>query len=354
MGTATVLLLSFLLFYFPTVFNFLSERHAPPAMWKINMVMATCYTFLFCINYFLMIPRFIFGEGRRVWFYVLNGVMIVALLCVVPLWFESHGGLPGPGPGDYPRESPSIGRLMMHYTRFALRDSVMMVLSVGLAYALRLSREREKFRHRELELDAERRSLELRSLKMQLNPHFLFNSLNNIYSLIAINPAEAQEALHDLSGMLRYMIYDAGAAGVPLSKEIDFVEDFVRLSALRLGDEVDLRCETDKAGTEQLTIAPLLLLTLVENAFKHYASTAEGAYIHIKVKADGDWVECRVENSCLSDGESGAGGVGINNIERQLALLYPGSYSLEQQHSEGRHKAILRLRREVLIKPDTD
>lgn len=207
--TATVLLLSFLLFYFPSVVAFLSETHAPPHMRMINTVMATIYTAIFCINYFLIIPATLFGRGSRAWFYILNGIMMFTALCVIPVWLESQGGVPQPPPG---REAGKAG--VMDYLRFALRDSVMMVLAVVLAYALQLSHEREKVRNRELELDAERRRVELRSLKMQLNPHFLFNSLNNIYALISISPERAQEALHDLSGMLRYMIYDASAPGV--------------------------------------------------------------------------------------------------------------------------------------------
>lgn len=360
-GAATVVLLSFLLFYFPSVITILSEHHTPPEITRMNIAMSTTYTAIFCLNYFLIIPKSLFGHGRKLWFYIGNAVIIVLGLCVLPVWFESHGGLPRPRHDIGELRTPA--RLVMDYLRFAIRDGVMMILSIALAYALQLSKEREYLRRRELELDAAHRRIEIRGLKMQLNPHFLFNSLNNIYALISISPERAQEALHDLSGMLRYMIYSASAAGVPLVKEMAFIDDFVRLSCLRMSNTVKIDCKIDRSGADGLIIAPLLFLTLVENAFKHYALDPNGkGYISVEISAGEEEVTCRVENSkrrqagprlsknteAETTATDGGSGIGLSNVRRQLRLLYPDAHTLDLTDASNRFIATLRISRHVL------
>lgn len=209
----------------------------------------------------------------------------------------------------------------------------MMILSVALAYAMRLSKAREEMRNRVLELEAERRSSELMNLKAQLNPHFLFNSLNNIYALIGINPDKAQQSLHELSSMLRFMIYDSESESVPLSKEMQFISDFSRLMSLRLNPSVELTCNLPEIHDNSFHIAPLLILTLVENAFKHVAVIDGKGLININITIEEEKLVCKVENTFIpekSDSlEKGASGVGLKNIEKQLHLLYPNSYQLK-------------------------
>lgn len=334
-----MILLSLLLFYLPPVLSVFSRNTEPTSWIMLNVIMATFYSAVFCLNYFLIVPRTMIHADRKAIFFLVNLVMIMVICSFAPLWFESRGGIPGP---PHLRREPST---WMHhflgYFRFVIRDAIMMVLAAGLAYALRLSSEREKMRRRELELNAERRQLELRSLKAQLNPHFLFNSLNNIYALIAISPERAQNALHDLSGMLRFMIHDAASSLVPLRKELNFISDYVRLMRLRLGASVSLDSEIDGSGGENLSIAPLLFLTVVENAFKHERHDDGKGFIRIVISAAGDEVTCTVRNSC--SGQSAASperstpesGVGLKNVERQLKLLYPGAHSFSTGCEEG-------------------
>ena len=117
------------------------------------------------------------------------------------------------------------------------------------------------------ELEKGRVEAELKSLKNQLNPHFLFNTLNNIYSLIAFNPETAQHAVHDLSRLLRYILYENNQNRVPLAKEIEFIDNYIALMKIRLPQEVIV--ETEIYAERNVEIAPLLFITLVENAFKH-------------------------------------------------------------------------------------
>lgn len=179
-GTATVILLSFLLFIFHPCRLFWQGTW-PDRFIIVNIAMGTLYTAVFCVNYFWLVPKFLIRSERKFLYFLINFLMIVALCSIVPLIMEMNESLLGLRRHRHIHQ-PDTARLIMGYLRFLVRDGVMMILAAGLAYALRLSNERERMRRRELELNAERRQIELQSLKAQLNPHFLFNSLNNIYA----------------------------------------------------------------------------------------------------------------------------------------------------------------------------
>ncbi len=327
-GTAAVILLAFLLFYLPSMLSILSHDKKPNDIMRLNVLMANCYAGIFCINYFLLVPKIIIRKESKPLFFFLNFLLIAALCSLIPIWFLTNGGLPVPR--HLENSTLTAGQLFMAYFRFIIRDGVMMILSVALAYAMRLSKAREEMRNRVLELEAERRNTELMNLKAQLNPHFLFNSLNNIYALIAIDAEKAQQSLHELSSMLRFMIYDSESKSVPLGKEMQFISDYTRLMSLRLNPSVSLSCGLPEFHDNSLQIAPLLILTLVENAFKHVAVVDGKGFINISISVEDGKLICKVENTFIQekpDGlEKGTSGVGLKNIEKQLQLLYPNSY----------------------------
>ncbi len=198
-GTAAVIMLAFLLFYFPSMLIFFTHDNEPKDMTTFNLLIATCYTGVFCVNYFLIVPKIFFEKDNKLLFFFLNFIIVVGLCSMLPLWFETHGGFPRPR--HLHGVKLSTGQIFMGYMSFIIRDGIMMILSIALAFAMRMSKTREEMRSRVLELEAERRNTELMSLKAQLNPHFLFNSLNNIYALIAVDSEKSQEALHELSNM---------------------------------------------------------------------------------------------------------------------------------------------------------
>lgn len=349
--TATVVLLAFLLFYFPSMLAILTKGDEPWEWIMWSIAMATSYTAVFCIDYFWIVPATLFRKDRKFLFFFSNIILILVACSLIPLWFETHGGLPRPRHlADHPF---SLGQYLMNYLKVMIRDGIMMIFAVALAYALRLSKEHENMRRRQLELDAERQQIELKSLKAQLNPHFLFNSLNNIYALIGISPERAQKALHDLSNMLRFMIYDAASAYVPLEKEIKFISDYVELMKLRLGSSVRLDCNISTSNTGDMAIAPLIFLTLVENAFKHVANTDGKGFISIDIGATEQCVTCRVENSCLPGDTKTKpsmtnSGVGLSNIRRQLGLIYPGRHTLSIQKNGNEFFAEITIMSDVL------
>lgn len=366
-GTATVVLLAFLLFYFPSVLGMVNPSREPRSMMSLSIMMGTFYTLVFCLNYFWLVPSLIIRKESNSLYYLVNLLIIVGICSFLPVWFESHGGMPGP------RHKPDIQLSRLEYFygyfRFIIRDGIMMVLSAAMAYALRLSRERENVRRRELELNAEKREIELKNLKAQLNPHFLFNSLNNIYALIGFAPERARESLHDLSSMLRFMIYDAGNSLVPLSKEGQFIRDFTALMTLRLNSNISVECNISDISDVNIEVPPLLILTLVENAFKHVSPLPSGkGFIRISISYIGnittdnvvmksDNVEKHSENNGVivtkventfdpekpADTNDHEHGVGIENIKRQLRLLYPGRHSLTLTPSDRIFTAILKV-----------
>ncbi len=341
-GTATVVLLSLVLFYFPSALSIFSHSGEPTAWMVMGVLMATFYTLVFVVNYFWLVPATLVHNDRRALFFLVNFCIIVIVCALIPLWFETHGGLPRPKP--LKNVTLSLGQYLLGYFGFLIRDGIMMVLAVALAYALRLSREHENVRRQELELSAEKRQIELKSLKAQLNPHFLFNTLNNIYALIGFAPERARQALHDLSNMLRFMIYDSGMPYVPLEKEMQFISDYIELMRLRLSGGMQLSCDINVTAAPGCQIAPLLLLTLIENAFKHAAPNGQSGFISIVIGVEKGWLICRVDNSYNpeadshpeTDGEKGTeSGVGLVNVERQLGLLYPHSHRLTVNKTDG-------------------
>lgn len=322
------MVVALLLFYLPVTLTLFNREREPVEWLVLHVAMATFYTAIFCINYFWLVPRLIVRTDRMVIYLLANMLIIMGVCALIPVWFETHGGLPHP---PDKAEGMTTFQYALGYFRFILRDSVMMVLSAGLAYALRFSREHERIHKRELELKAERRKVELQGLKAQLNPHFLFNSLNNIYALIGFAPDRAQEALHDLSGMLRYMIYDSTSPTVSLDKERLFIMDYVRLMQLRMSSGAEVNCDMPESAIDKtMRIAPLIFLTLVENAFKHSAPADDGKlFINLAMATEGDRLLFTARNSysCRANTLNGSSGVGLENVRRQLNLLYPDSHS---------------------------
>lgn len=148
---------------------------------------------------------------------------------------------------------------------------MLMALTVGLAVAIRMTGNWYRIEAEKQQIEKERTQAELKNLKSQLNPHFLFNTLNNIYALIPIDRTKAQFAVHSLSHMLRYVLYENNQNYIPLEKEIQFVRNYVELMELRLPDRVETTVDLPEQA-DGYTIAPLLFITLVENAFKHGVS----------------------------------------------------------------------------------
>lgn len=351
-GNTTVVILAFVLFYFPSAFAIFSHGGEPKSWTGMRIGISTVYVLMFCLNYFWLVPKMLVKTERTTVYFIINFLLVIGLCMVIQLLIMTFHQ---PPPGKYHPVNPTFGHYLMEYLRFLFRDGVMMVLTAGLAYAMRLSRERDKVRQCQLELNAEQRQLELQSLKAQLNPHFLFNSINNIYALIGFAPERAQQALHDLSGMLRFMIYDSVSAYVPLEKEYKFITDYVELVKLRLSPSLKMNCSIPQRAEEDIIIAPLLFLTVVENAFKHCSQSEAGYFININILKNDESLICRVDNTVgddigINDTLHKESGVGLDNVKRQLNLIYPGNHTLTLRKANGVFHAEIAIALRVLKK----
>ncbi|UWX61203.1 histidine kinase [Chryseobacterium oranimense] len=215
-----------------------------------------------------------------------------------------------------------IGYLWTHYT-FPIISGAFIFISV--MFVIRYKEEKENT----AKLLKEKAELELKSLKSQLNPHFLFNTLNNIYSLSLSNSEKTSESISRLSDMLDYILYKGPKNGVQISEELAVIDHYIALESLRYSER---RLKINKTITLNPTasIPPLLYLTLVENAFKHGAGKTTGhADIKIDVSTDGAYSFFRIQNTYENDENNDSEGIGLKNIERQLRLHYGDDFILK-------------------------
>ncbi|WP_308992788.1 histidine kinase [Mariniflexile litorale] len=185
---------------------------------------------------------------------------------------------------------------------------------------------------------------ELQHLHYQLQPHFFFNSLNNIYSLVDISPEQAKTSIHSLSKLMRYMLYETNLELVPLSKEIDFLKKYIDLMKLRVSDKTEVY-DSFPLETSGIQIAPLLFISLIENAFKHGVSASKENHINITMTCDKKTVLFIIENDNFpkkTDDKSGSG-IGLKNLEKRLQLLYTNKHVFKTTLQDNRFLVYLKI-----------
>lgn len=289
------------------------------------------YMVVFYINYLWLVPRFLLKKRDWKMFLLINVGVIALGLFTMDIWHvlsqnllpELHNKVqshPNKRPSRVPRYFWAVLTLSMF---------------VALTVAVRMIQRWQHIEDARKEAEAARAEAELSNLRNQLNPHFLLNTLNNIYALTAFDPTKAQEAIQELSKLLRYILYDTQQSMVPLKDEVEFIENYVQLMRIRLPQSVDVNCQFS-IGNSQLTIAPLLFISLVENAFKHGVSPTEPSFIHISIEADEQQMICDIQNSNhpkAANDHSGHG-IGLQQVQRRLDLAYPGRYTWQRHISD--------------------
>lgn len=214
---------------------------------------------------------------------------------------------------------------------------------IGIAGSIKFLRLRLASVERERQLTQEKLQSELNYLRAQTNPHFLFNTLNNIYALARKKSDQTAEVVIRLSKILRFMLYECSAPSIPIDKEIKVIKDYIELEKLRYNERISVNFQTD-IDDQQRELAPLLLLPFVENAFKHGLSesrfTAE-VKIHLHLK-NGQLQFC-VSNTIEEEPEDVSDGIGLTNVKRQLNLLYPDRHDLNIEATNTRYKIDLKI-----------
>ncbi|OJJ19142.1 hypothetical protein BKI52_20220 [marine bacterium AO1-C] len=235
--------------------------------------------------------------------------------------------------------------------------TTVMVLAASTAYRVILintekERELTLLKNEKLEKEKEATALrsenletELKFLKSQINPHFLFNALHNIYTLSYIKSDLAPEMILKLSDMLRYILYDCTAEQVPLGKEINYLENYVKLQQLK-AEEADIVIKIAEDIPQNLPIAPMLMVPFLENSFKHgkIEDTQQG-WVRLQLNWQAPHLTFRVENSVPASDftKDKVGGIGIANVKRRLELLYKNKHVLEIDEGNQEYRVYLRI-----------
>lgn len=307
------------------------------------LIRMTCPIILFYINYLFLIDKFLFDK-KFIYYLVINIILILGATILQDFLqdiIRSQTDMPEPPPMKKIRghKPPPYGvRIISEY--------VFMVLFVGMSVALKVTMRWYKDSINLETIKATQLEANLRNLRSQLNPHFLFNTLNNIYSLVAIDTQKAQESIYRLSGLLRFVLYENNNKFIPIDKELVFTKNYIDLMALRLNPNVKLNVIIKNNGCNN-EIASLMFMTLIENAFKHGISSDKTSYIDIKILVEKNkGVLCSVENSRNEDKdkiEAKNSGIGLANLQKRLELLYPHGHQFEIKKTDDKFSVLLRI-----------
>ena len=278
---------------------------------------------VFYVNYFWLTPKY-FVIGKRRYYMLINFIMAVVLGIFLHNWVGFTNSLFMPI-----KVGPAMRETSIDTFFFIMRDILSLAMSAAVATAIILAARYQHNEDARLEAEAARSEVELKNLRSQINPHFLLNTLNNIYALTAFDQKRAQNAIKQLSEMLRHMLYDNQFDQVPLQNEIQFIESYVSLMKIRLPKQVDVQF-SNNVKNEDLKIAPLLFVPLVENAFKHGVSQSEPSFVYIKIEQQESpsVLICSISNSNYpkSTHDRSGHGIGIEQTQKRLDLSYPNRY----------------------------
>ena len=311
-------------FYQPLTFNIT----VPYQLWIKETIILGLVIIAYYSNSFILVPRFLLKNKMGVYFIavICIAAVIVTLNIYLDQWLNIdqllHAAFHKSGP---PR--PHRGR----NPGWDFAMIAMIALVIGVSTSITTIQKWQKDKQEREELEKDKVTSELSFLKAQINPHFFFNTLNNIYALTVVDAEVAGKAIHQLSRMMRYLLYDTQQGQTMLSQEVDFVKDYISLMQLRLTDVVKVTFDAP-SGLKDKPLAPMIFLPFVENAFKHGVSATLQSHINITLQQTDNIIDLIVKNSIINDNSVSLdtnSGIGLVNTRRRLDLLYPGKYKLD-------------------------
>lgn len=330
-------------------YSLFSARSQEPSAWRPTLLFLTLHIPIAYFNMQFLIPKFYLKKK-----YLLYSLICIALIAGTVIIFQStlsefigpppnrasFEPPPGFNPAHFNNNRPPSGFRFRGFMELSMSLSVLLLSSVLKISQIANRKERET----EI-LRSENFNSELKFLKSQINPHFLFNTLNNIYALSLLKSDKTPDTVLRLSEMLRYVLYECSITEkVPISKEVIYIKNYIALQLLRDSKikNVNFTSEIDR----DVEVAPMVFIPFVENAFKHskIENITEG-WINITLKAKSNNVMLVVENSKprLDSKKDATGGIGIENVNKRLKLLYPGNHFLEVTQNETSYKVSLEL-----------
>ncbi|WP_026976263.1 sensor histidine kinase [Flavobacterium tegetincola] len=285
---------------------------------------------IFYFNYFVLVDRLLFPK-KTMEFILINTVIIVLFLFLKEFIEDNYFE-------DILKKRIETTERIGPPFKIAMYIQLLSYLA-PLFFAVAL-----KSTQRWVKNEAERKEAaniklksELQHLHYQLQPHFFFNSLNNIYSLVDISPDQAKSSIHSLSKLMRYMLYETNVESIPLTKEIDFLKKYIDLMKLRVSDKTSVSYSFPIKETG-IQIAPLLFISLIENAFKHGVSATKPSSIDINMTCEDSTVFFSVENNNFpkkTEDKSGSG-IGLQNLDKRLELLYSDKFNFKTTIKDNR------------------
>ena len=290
------------------------------------------YMLVFYINYLYLVPRFLLKKRDWKMFLLANVGVITLGLLTMDLWHlvsqnllpELHNKVQ-----NVPRQRPSR---VLRYFWAVLTLSMFVALTV----AVRMIQRWQHIEDVRKEAEAARAEAELSNLRNQLNPHFLLNTLNNIYALIAFDQEKAQVAVGELSRLLRHVLYENQQDFVPLCKEAEFMKNYIELMKIRVTNNVKINANFNVQPNDSTPVAPLIFISLIENAFKHGISPQGTGVINIDLSQVNGDITCEIHNTCYPkrENDKSGSGIGLEQVSRRLELMYPDRYTWEKGTSE--------------------
>lgn len=269
------------------------------------------------LNYFIFLPRFL--ENKKLGRYLLEFSIPFIILLGLRVHLQR-----------YMIDGYTHHEHYFYSTTYIIQLAGTTAFIVIFVAMLRFAKDWFELEATKKELENERLTAELTFLKAQINPHFLFNTLNNLYYLAYSKSENTTEVIAKLSQMMRYMIHESNYPQVQLSQEIDYMQSYISLERLRLNNQIPIQFDI-QGNTDTAKIAPLILITFLENAFKHGVNGNDpSAFVKLLLKVEGRECLFRVENSKVRvvSSEAGKSGIGLQNVKRRLELSYPGKYEL--------------------------
>ena len=318
--------------YFLAIFFYFSETLVGTQLWVKAFTSGFYQMILVYLNIYWLTPKFFF-KNKYSKYFLLMSVLFVA---VVWLRVNTDAWLFPNLDDPYPNKS------VAHYVGV----SVTLFIIVTMTATLRFMQERVTQDKKRQELLAKQLDAELKFLKTQINPHFLFNALNNIYALTYTNSKDAAPMVLKLSNILRYILYEGKDKMVMLGKEIDYIRDYIALMSMEAENVDNIRFEVN-GDLEGKGIEPMLFIPFIENAFKHSNALSDpDGVLNIQFDIKAEHLEFNIENSKSSKDQKKdkAGGIGLENVKRRLELIYPKKHNLRIDDQQSCFIANLQIR----------
>lgn len=292
-------------------------------------------------NLYFLIPRFL-EKGRYLHYVILLLITIVSTAC-----FITGGYYVGAWMLDKPFQELYHLDPANYFSLFESGSLPSTAASMTLAMSIKLTKNWIQTKRREQLLEKEKLETELKFLRAQFNPHFLFNTINSIFVLIHKNPKMASESLAKFSELLRYQLYECNEHQIPLTKEFAYLENFIELQKLRQDGNVETKMHIERSINHNLSIAPFIIMPFVENAFKHVSQHKNNAnWISMKFKLEHSQLKMEVTNTVppknqVANDAITYHGIGLKNVKRRLELIYPNRYELNIIHNTDQFKVML-------------